>query len=169
MAVVNRTSNLITNNNATPRVANNANAGQNADLKETVGLVTPAADDSATSVQRYVRVPSNARVSELKITCAQASTAGALDVGVHETTENGGAAVDADFFATAQSLSAAALNDADILNESTTNTLAKQVQPLWQALGLSADPRRDYDITATISTTFNGGPTAIKLRCRYAQ
>lgn len=168
MAVVNRNSNLIANVVATPRVANSPQIGGAAILRETVGYVTPAADDSANSIHRFCRVPSNARVSELRLTCAIASTAGAVDVGVYQTAENGGAVVDADFFASAQSLSAAALNDTDVLNESTTNTLAKQVQPLWQALGLSADPVREYDIAWTITTTFNGGPTAAKMRVRYA-
>jgi hypothetical protein len=169
MAVVNRNSNLIANTVASPKVLNAPANGAPAALKETVGYVTPAADDTVASIHRFVRVPSNARISALRVTCAVATTAGAVDIGVYQTAENGGAVVDADYFASAQALSGAALADADLLNESGTNTLAKQVQPLWQALGLSADPMRDYDIAWTITTTFNGGPVAAKMAVRYTQ
>lgn len=170
MAVVNRNSGLIANTVASPKVLNSPAGGSPAVLKETIGVVTPAADDTAASIHRFVRVPSNARISELRVTCAIASSAGAVDVGVYQTAENGGAAVDVDFFASAQALSGAALADADLLNESATNTLAKQAQPLWQALGIATvDPQRDYDIAWTITTTFNGGPTAAKMKVRYTQ
>ena len=43
------------------------------------------------------------------------------------------------------------------------------MMPLWQALGLSADPGVEYDVVATVSTTFNGGPTSILLTADYVQ
>jgi hypothetical protein len=41
----------------------------------------------------------------------------------------------------------------DIINESGTYTLDKRIQPLWQALGLTADPGGNIDIVATVVTT----------------
>jgi hypothetical protein len=165
-AVTNRNSDVLTNTAATPRVINNRIVST-AVVKEAIGLVTPAADDSATSIHRYFRVKSNCRMTALRLTCAIASSAGAVDIGLYRTAEDGGAEVDKDFFASAQSLSAAALSDADVMNESTTYTLAKQMQPLWQAVGLSADPQCDFDVCTTISTTFNGGPTSMLLKGRF--
>lgn len=160
MAEVNRNSGLIANAVATPPTMNQASTGASAYRKTTAGRVTPAADDSANSIHRFVRVPSNCRVESIKVTAAQASTAGAVNVGVYYPAHiNAGAVIDADFFASAQSLSAAALSRTEVAFESTTYTLTKRLQPLWQALGLSADPGCELDIAWTISTTFNGGPT----------
>lgn len=163
MAVVNRNSVYIANAVAVPPVLNDPHL-RNV-VKEAIGEVTPATDDSATSVARLLRVPTNARISELMITSAAFTTAGNVDVGVYRTAEDGGAVVDADFFASALALTAAQVK-ANILNESTTNTLAKQQQPLWQALGVATDPGGYYDIAYTITTTFNGGQQ-VSLQARY--
>jgi hypothetical protein len=162
MAVTNRNSSAIANLVANPRVINPPSlAGGN----ERVfwGVVASAADDSATSVFRFCRVPSNAALYSLLYSGADASSAGAIDVGLYDTADNGGAVVDADFFVSAFALTAGPDSNTELINESGTYTFAKQVQPLWQALGLSSDPCKDYDLCATISTTFNGGPTSMKL------
>ena len=166
MAIVNRTSTFDTNAAATPKVKNNPFL--RGVLLEAVGLITPATDDSATSIGRLVRVPSNSRVSQILVTAADFTTAGVADIGVYRVAEDGGAVVDADFFASAFDFAAgtgAGVDLATLINESTTNTPAKQEQPLWQALGLTADPGVDYDIAYTITTAFNGGqPILMKVR-----
>lgn len=167
MAIVNRKSTAVTNATAIPKVLNSP-ALNGAPLKEICSVVASAADDSATSVFRFHRIASNARVSEVRITSAAASTAGAIDIGLYQTEANGGAVVDADFFTSALALTAAQ-NNADVTFESGVYTLANSEKVLWQALGLSADPQREYDIAATITTTFNGGPTAIRLLTRFVQ
>lgn len=168
MAVTNRNSNVIANAVATPKVLNQPAIGGPSVLKEAAGLVTPAADDSATSVFRFCRVPSNARISQVLISNLAASSAGNVDVGIYQTADNGSAVVDADFFASAVALTAAKENS-DLTQESGEMTVTESMQPLWQALGLSADSQREYDVAATITTTFNGGPTAISLKVRYVQ
>jgi hypothetical protein len=172
MSVVDRNSNVIANAVATPKVLNQPAIGGASVLKEVAGLVTPAADDSQNAIHRFVRVPSNARISQVLLGAADATTAGAYNFGVYQTAENGGAVVDADLFGSAVDLANAA--DAvegymDITYESKEYTFAESIKPLWEVLGLSADPQRDYDIAGTISTTFNGGPTAVLLRVRYVQ
>lgn len=169
MAQVDRNSNVIANAVATPRTTNSPAVGGAGLLSEVVGLVTPAADDSANSIHRFVRVPSNARISQVLFSSAIATTAGAFNLGVYQTSENGGAVVDADLFASAQSLSAAALQNADLTYESGEYTHAESVKPLWEVLGLSSDPSRDYDLAATISTTYNGAATAQLLKVRYSK
>lgn len=170
MAVVNRNSNTIANTVATPKVLNSPQVGGAGILREVAGEVTPAADDTQASIHRFVRVPSNARVSEVLIAAADASTAGKYDIGLYKTAENGGAVVDADFFASAFDLANSAdavAGFADVTFESGVYTFAKAIQPLWQALGLSSDPNIEYDIAGTIETTFNGGPTSVLMRARY--
>lgn len=166
MAVVNRTSTALTNRAATPSVANNPQRASS-ELLEVVGLVTSAADDTSASIGRFFSIPSNARVSELRITSAAATTAGAIDIGLYKTPGDGSAVVDADFFASALALTAAQA-DADQKGESTVSyTTANSEKTIWEILGLAVDPCLNYDVAYTITTTFNGGPTAILLKARY--
>lgn len=159
----------IANREATPQVHNNPGLGEGAVEKVAYGyLASVTAALSITSIIRLVQVPSNAIVTGLGLSSG-AQTAGAFDVGVYRTNKDGGAVVDQDFFATAVSCALAVVNT-DILNESTTNTLAKQSQPLWQAVGMSADPKSDLDIALTVATTdVTTGTGAIALRVRYIQ
>jgi hypothetical protein len=50
----------------------------------------------------------------------------------------------------------------------TTNTLPKRSQPLWQALGLQADPMVDIDLGFTVRTT-NSLSAYVGLRARYVR
>lgn len=168
MAVVPRVSQAITDSTSTPRVMLNPvlNAAR---LLEKVGVIASAADDSATSVYRFLRLPSNARVSQIMLSAADATTAGAIDIGLYQTADNGGAVVDADLFASAVDLASGPYLNADQTFESGQYTFAESQQPLWQVLGLTADPGIEYDLAATVTTTFNGGPTSIRLAARYVQ
>lgn len=159
----------LTNAVATPKVLTDA-AESVGVLKEAVGVLSPAADQADDTVMRAVRVPSNARVSQVLISAADATTAGKIDVGVYETDGNGGAAVDRDLFASALDLansSLAAGGNGDITFESTEYTFAESGKPLWEVLGLTSDPCKEYDICAVVETLFNGGPTTIVLKVRF--
>src|SRR5688572_30174269 len=103
MAIVNRTALALTNRDAVPRVINGPTF--RGELKEAIAYIAAAADDTAASVYRLCSLPSNARLSELLLTAADFTTAGAIHVGLHRTTQDGGAVVDADLFATAVDLS----------------------------------------------------------------
>lgn len=156
-------SQAITDMTATPRVPVNANK-QGGVLRESIGLVTPDAAAEAASTYRFLRLPSNCRVSEILVKNAAFTTGGAIDIGLYETAENGGAVVDADLFASAQVMTAAQ-DFANKTYESTEYTLAESEKMLWQVLGLATDPCKDYDLAATVTTAFNGGqPFAIKAR-----
>jgi len=159
----------ITNREASPRVLNNPGLGVGAIEKCAYGyLASVTASLSATSIIRLVSVPSNAIVTDLRISSG-AQTAGKFDIGAYRTNGDGGAVVDQDFFATDVDCASAVVN-VDILNESTTNTLAKQAQPLWQALGMTSDPKAMLDICATVHTTdITTGTGALALRVRYVQ
>lgn len=155
----------VTNATATPVVLTSA-ALAGGVLKEASGTCTPviAAPDVA-STYRFCRVPSNARVSQVLLSLV-AFTAGAMDIGVYQTSENGGAVVSAAFFGSAVSL-ASSRNHFEVTNASSFHTAVKLEQPLWQALGLSADSNREYDVVGTVTTQFSV-PLAMNLKVRYA-
>jgi hypothetical protein len=159
-------SEYVTNREANSLIDTELAAGR---LQEIVGVAATAADQAANDTVHFVRVPSNAIISQVLISAADATTAGAINIGVHQTAENGGAVVDADFFASAFDLAGGPYNNSDQTFESGVYTYANSEKPLWEALGLSQDPNREYDITATVSTLFNGGPTSIRLAVRYRQ
>lgn len=159
----------ITNREATPRVLNKPGLGEGAVEKCAYGqIASVTAALSITSIIRLVSVPSNAIITDLRLSSG-AQTAGAFDIGLYRTNGDGGAVVDQDFFASAVSCAAAVVNS-DVLNESTTNTLAKQAQPIWQAAGMSTDPKSQLDICATVATTdVTTGTGALALRVRFVQ
>ncbi|MDH4185524.1 MAG: hypothetical protein OEV08_00885 [Nitrospira sp.] len=159
----------ITNREATPRVLNDPGRGEGAVEKCAYGyLASVTASLSITSIIRLVSVPSNAIVTDLRLSSA-AQTAGAFDIGVYRTNADGGAVVDADLFGSAVSCASAVLN-VDVLGESTQLTLAEQALPLWEAAGMSADPKSQLDIALTVATTdVTTGTGAIALRVRYVQ
>jgi hypothetical protein len=164
MAVVNLKSQQITDMTATPRVPVNGRV-QGASLREASGTVTSGAADTSASTYRFCRVPSNACVSQVLISAADATTAGAINVGLYAADD--GAVVDADLFASAFDLAGGPYTNQDITFESGEYTNAEADTALWEVLGLSADPGVEYDLTAAISTTFNGGPTSINMKIRY--
>jgi hypothetical protein len=164
MANVNST--WIANAVATPPALTNANVsvGQ---LHEAVGVATVAANQPAADTIRFVRVPSNARISEVLLTTGDAVTAGAINIGIWQSAENGGAVVDADLFASALALTGGPFTNSDQTFESGEYTYAESAKPLWEVLGLTADPGRYYDVVAEVSTTFNGADTTQVLKVRY--
>lgn len=156
----------LTNLNATPVVVTGP-AKSVGTLKEAIGVVTPAANQADDTIMRAVRVPSNARISQILISAADATTGGAIDIGVYDTEDNGGAVVDRDLFASAFALTGGPFDNADVTYESDEYGYAESGLPLWEVLGLSKDPNTEYDICMVVETVFNGGPTAIALKVRY--
>lgn len=158
----------ITNREATPRVANNPGSGASGVVRQVQGYYASVpASLSATSVIRMVEVPAHATVTRVTFASA-AQTAGAFSIGAYRTNADGGAVVDMDFFASAVSCAAAVVLT-DVTNESTTNTLAKQNQPLWQALGMTEPAKGTMlDIAATVDTTdVTTGTGAITVKVEY--
>lgn len=163
MAVVNTKSTAITNGDATPVVITNRILTRGP-VFTACGTVEVAAGDDDGSVFRFVRVPSNARIISITRFNDAITTGTAYEIGLHQTAANGGAAADADLFATAVDLSSASVvgveqrfEAADIIN------IEKRV---WELLGLTADPQRDYDLTFT-GTTVGTGAGTISVEVRY--
>lgn len=168
MAVEHLQSPPIQNREAVPPVLNNPALGSGADVKIAKGhIASLTASASVGSTIRFCEVPSNAIVHEVKIASA-AQTAGALDIGLYKNIKNGGTVIDADFFASAVSV-ASAVPLTDITNESGEYSIAEQNQPLWQAVGLSADPKTTFDVVGTITTNVTTGTGAMLVMVEFTQ
>lgn len=167
MAVETRKSGAITNRDSSPKVQNNANIAKGV-LKEFVGTLETVNGDSIGSVYILGSLPSNARVSQLLLYSDDIGTTTIADFGIYRTTEDGGAVVDADHFASAVSLKDGALNGSDITHEAGVFDVADVEQPLWQALGLSSDPGVMYDVAATLTAAADAAGT-ISVKCRYVE
>ncbi len=164
MANVNST--WITNAVASPVVLTTSSESVGV-LREASSAATVSASQSSSDTIRLVRVPSSARISQVLFSSGDATTGGAVNIGIWQTVENGGAVVDADLFASALALTGGPFENLDVTFESDEYTYAESAKPLWEVLGLSTDPGREYDVVAEVSTTFNGADTTIALKVRY--
>lgn len=149
-------STAITNREAGPRVDNNPGQGGATRVNRVYGyLASVTASLSATSVIRLVEVPSGAIVTSVKVTSG-AQTAGKFNIGVYRKNQDGGlvAAASSDaFFTTDLDCASAVIDQECVMKATSANTLAKRNQPLWQAIGMAADPKTGLDICATVHTT----------------
>jgi hypothetical protein len=161
-------STAITNREATPAVHNNPGAGGVGIVKQVYGYYAAVpASLSLTSIIRMVEVPSNAVVTSVRAN-SDAQTAGAFDIGVYRTNRDGGAVVSQAFFTAALNCASAFLDQECLTKATSLNTIAKRGQPLWQAVGLSADPKCMLDIALTVATTaVTTGTGAVSLLVTY--
>ena len=171
MAVVNVKSATITNRDTSPVVLSNSNlAGGH--VFEAVGKCEAAVDNNSGSTYRFCSIPSNAVVNRVLLyedVMDSGATTQALDIGLYETTANGGAVVDADFFASAVVGLVTALNGVDVTHEAANAfDISLGDKMIWQLLNLSSDPCKMYDVVAT-STGDNDTAGTILLKVRYTR
>lgn len=163
MAVVLTKSTQMTNRDATPRVINNPSLVKGVTYMGT-GTLEVANGDSIASIFRMVTLPSNACGEIVKLYC-DAITSAAGDIGIYRTIADGGAVVDVDFYASAQSIAAAITTGTEVQHEADATDagagfgLADLEKPLWQRLGLTADPGVDYDIAVTLTAAATAAGT----------
>jgi hypothetical protein len=152
MAVVNLKAAAITSADAS--VATNSFLAKGRVI-ESIGASAVANGDSIASTYRLCRLPSNARMSDVRLFCT-AITSGAANIGLYRTAADGGAVVDADFFIAAQSI-ATALSGTDVSGGNVLTPINREKR-LWEALGLTSDPVIYYDLTVvlTAATTAAG-------------
>ena len=165
MAVEARKSSLVTNADAVPAVLNNPRVDGGFERIE-VSTVEIVNADSIASTYRMFRLPSNAVVTDLRIYSPDIGTTTITDIGLYRTAKDGGAVVDADFFASALSLKDGALNGTDVLHEAAVFTIANSGKELWSALALTSDPGVFYDVTLTLTAAADATGT-VKLLGRY--
>lgn len=165
MATVTVKSGPITNRDSSPRVLNNSDV-EGGRMVESVGTVEVTSGDSIGSTFLMCQIPSNARVSDILVSSDDIGTGTAGDIGLYQTTANGSAVVDADFFASALSLSGGALLQSIAQHESAVFGVEDLEKTVWEALGLSADPKRNYDVVLTLTAAADASGT-FSLHCRY--
>ena len=161
-------STAITNREASPSVKNNPGRGGSAEQKHVKGyLASVTASLTTTSIIRMVEVPAHAVITGVWFQSA-AQGAGAFDIGVYRTNADGGAVVDQDYFASAVDCAGAVVRT-DVMNESTTNTQAKQQQPLWEATGMTEPAKGTMlDLCLVVKTTdVTTGTGAVTLEAQY--
>lgn len=167
MAVANTKSNHITNADATPPVLTGSYIGKGV-LYEAVGTVETLAADDAASVYRLCRVPSNARISSIQLASDAITGASAVDVGVYKIAADGGAVVDADYFANDVDISSATAFT-EVILQATATDKAKVEYRLWEhmqtALSITADTNTYYDICVTVNDVTAAG--TISMRVKY--
>ncbi len=151
MALVNLKSGVITNRDASPKVLSNGNiaGGQ---LYSAIATIEVGATDAATSTYKFFSIPSNAVVQRLLLymdVMDSGATTFAIDVGLYDTTANGGLVVDADFFASAVVGLVTAINGTKIGTEA--DDIANGEKMIWEhsSLSLTVDPKKMYDVVAT--------------------
>lgn len=157
----------ITSLDATPSVRPGSWA--HGDKGHYVGTVETLATDSIGSTYRFFRIRSSQRCAALAVFCDALGSGCAGDVGLY--LPNGGAVVDADFFASAVAI-AAATNGTDITYEAAnaaTNMGIEQIEKrIWEVMGLTADPFLEYDVTVTLTAATVAGGT-LSLRGVFVQ
>lgn len=160
MAVVALLSDLITAHDATPPTIIPA-ARARGRVRSMAATVELANGDSIGSTYRLCRVPSNARVESISLLC-DAITSGAGDIGLYQTPANGGAVVDVDAYASAQSIASAITTVRNNVAFEARN-IDKVGNLVWQDGGLTSDPQRELDIvlTLTAATTAAGTVSVI--------
>lgn len=123
-------------------------------------------------VLRFFSMRSGDRLFELLLSSDGGSTAGAVHIGIYLAgTNHDGAVVDADLFASAQTISTA-LDRTDVWTESTTLDGTDRGKALWEQAAVGAgtdtsDPDVVYDICATVSTSFTVADSELVLEAYY--
>jgi len=165
MAVVTLKSTAITNATATPRVPNPTGLA-NGNVRRSQGFAVITSGDSIASTYRLARIRSSDYLPDLiRVYSPDIGTTTAGDLGLYDLTvaSNGGTVVDVDFFASALSLSGGALNGTDITFEAAAagGLIANAEKRVWEALGLTADPFKEYDIALTLTAAADATGTAL--------
>jgi hypothetical protein len=160
-------STLVTNSDALPKVDNNSFLAA-ADLYETIGTVLTVSADASPSTYCIGRVRSSARVSDMFYQ-NDAMTAGVVKIGVANAGSNGQTlpvAASDQIFASGVSFAAAHNVWTSVLFPSILGAgglTANLTLRVWELLGLAADPFKDYDVVASVTTSVTTGATfAIK-------
>lgn len=157
MAVVNTKSTLVTNADATPVVLSNPYQAFGNDANE-VAVCSVAASDSAASVYRFFRIPSNARIIDLQVQNDALTSGTSYKGGVLFTAGDGGGVVvtgsDAILFSVLSLVAARSFWTSVYFPAiaAGSGAVANVNLRIWELLGLTADPFKLYDIAVSAVT-----------------
>jgi hypothetical protein len=160
MAVVALKSTAVTNANALPRVQNSRGLADGEVVRAVNAMSTITSGDSVGSTYRVGKIKSSDFMDRIRVTTtADMGTTTAADLGLYDllTHPNGGTVVDVDFFASAVSFNGGAI-DSDITDEAAAagGLIANGEKRVWEMLGLSSDPGKEYDVAWTLTGACDG-------------
>lgn len=174
MAVVTVKSQPITDQDASPRVSPQSGTGGKYRVDEIDSFASLANGDSIGSKYIIARIPSTVRVKDMQLEVPTGITTAIADIGLYHASGGAdvaqgvaaGAVIDADFFASAQTLVTA--GNFNVVNESGTYLASLRDNPIWEAVGLAADPGGKFDIVLTL-TAAAGSAGLVYLKVGYAE
>jgi len=142
-------STLATNLYASPAVRGESHGGEVRRYGTSMTLTT---DHDSADVVALFPVPSNMQVRSVQFSTDGSATTGAADIGIYTLSSDGATAtaVDADLFASAQTITSAG-DLTEVIDESSVFTIADRYLPLWEAAGESSDPGGYYWICYTLT------------------
>jgi len=173
MAQVAIKSTAVTNANTTPRTQNTVGIEGGLVVRAVNGLVTLTSGNTeaatlaaGASTYRVGKIRSDDFVDRVRIdTTADMGTTTVVDVGLYDllTHSNGGTVVDQDFFASSVSLKDGALSNTDLTFEAGAagGLITNAEKRVWEMLGLSSDPGKEYDVALTLTGACDGTGTAL--------
>lgn len=173
MAIDYTKSNAIANRDAVPAVINDGRI-ERAALQSAIGSVAVLTAASTNSFYPLVSVPTTAMVRGVLLTTVSGMTSLAGAIGVFKNTANSagvttgvaanvGSAV---LFSATQTL-ASEQSRVDVTNVSNNYPTDKREQPLWQAIGLAADPGGTFDIGIKVTSANTGAAGRVGLEVEY--
>ena len=156
MAASNILSTVITAADAVPVGAPISKAISKGEVFRQVGFCAMTSGDEAASVYRFARVPSNAVITSIKRfhSATYAGVSNVYDIGVYQTSGNGGAVVDRRQFASGVEMSGVAASATGLESRfayAAEAPLSGIESELWEVLGSGSDTGREYDLAMTIS------------------
>lgn len=162
-------STAITNAVATPRVPNPTGLDGGL-VRRKQGFCVMTSTDSATSVYRFARLPSNCYMDAITMHCLDIGTTGTADIGLYYPTThaNGGTVIDSDAFASAVNFHGGAVEGPHLEFESgaANGLITNAEKRLWEAAGLTSDPGGEFDLAITLAADTDAAGT-ILMRAYY--
>lgn len=159
MGTANTKSTIVTNADAAVQTLN-SQAVADARARVAVATLEVAAADDDGSVYRFFRVHSSWRILSIRILNDAITGGTAYHCGLHQTAANGGAALDADCYASSVDINAGTAAWLEIGYEAAgVRAIEKIGQTVWEDGALTADSNRWYDLTMTGATVGTGAGT----------
>lgn len=197
MALENAQSPALVNADKVPATRSTAGLGAKAAVIEAEAVITPTASADIHSTYEFFRVKSNVKLKEFEFQCADQGGTGTIDVGlyyapvlgvpdgkyVNPPTYNGASLIDVDFILAALDTSGQATyakvvpgggftiegTAAALLAGGGGWTAAQANKELWDALGLTTDPRCEFSIIAQNHAAAGANAAAMWAKIKFVE
>lgn len=163
MGVVTKSSTIIANRDAVP-ATKNFDFLEGGMPRESVCTLTIATGDTSGSKYLAFPIPSGARLTALTVWSDDMGTATTIDIGLYDTTANGGAVVSQTLLCSNLDVHSGALAGVNEMFQIQSVTAIEK--RLWELALATSDPYKDYDVVIYLHTTADVGG-AISLKCAY--